>query len=360
MRTRHTQLSLAERRKIERWRHAKVSVDEIAKALGRHRSTIFRELSRNHFANEEMLHVFGYFALAAHKQQADRRSGQRKLIRHPNLRDRVVARIKAGWTPEQIAGRMRYERAPLQVCQETIYRYIYSKEGLKEELWWYLPTHRMSRRPRRARKRPPPKFHRDHSILFRPESVAHRREFGHWEGDLMLFKQQFGQANVTSLVERVSRFTVLLRNPNKKTKPVIGKVIDAIRSLPRRSRRSITFDRGTEFVSWPHLQSEIGTQTWFCDPSAPWQKGTVENTNRRARRWLPRKLDPATLSPSRCFLRKHLPGSGSTLETDLRAPQHDTQEVPRMEDARRGLQGEDDGKSRLTALPWRKQKSQFR
>ncbi|MDB2408123.1 IS30 family transposase, partial [Jannaschia sp.] len=127
----------------------------------------------------------------------------------------------------------------------------------------------------------------DVSILFRPDTVAHRREFGHWEGDLMLFEQKRGQTNVTSLVERVSRFTVILKNPNKRTKPVMGKIMKAIRDLPHQARRSITFDRGSEFVSWPQLQAKIGTQTWFCDPSSPWQKGTVENTNRRARRWLP-------------------------------------------------------------------------
>lgn len=107
----------------------------------------------------------------------------------------------------------------------------------------------------------------------------------------MLFKQNLGQSNVTSLVERVSRFTVILKNPNKRTKPVMGKIITAIKDLPLVARRSITFDRGSEFMNRPHLQAEIGTQTWFCDPSSPWQKGTVENTNRHARRWLPRKLD---------------------------------------------------------------------
>jgi len=123
------------------------------------------------------------------------------------------------------------------------------------------------------------------------DDVAHRRQFGHWEGDLMLFEQMLGQTNVTTLVERVSQFTVILKNPNTRTKPVMGKIIKAIKNLPHIARRSITFDRGTEFVSWPHLQAQTGTQTWFCDPSSPWQKGTVENTNRRARRWLPRKRD---------------------------------------------------------------------
>ena len=292
----YAQLTLEERRKIERWRHAKVSVNEMARVLRRHRSTIFRELRRNHFQDPCMPKVVGYFAMAAQLRTSDRRARQRKLIRHPQLRDQVIERIKDGWTPEQIAGRMRMERAPLRVCQETIYRYIYAKEGMREELWWYLPTHRKARHPRRARKRRAPKFHRDVSILFRPEAVAQRSQFGHWEADLMLFRQRFGCANVTSLVERVSRFTVLLKNADKRTRPVMEKVIAAIRALPQPACRSITFDRGTEFVSWPHLQAEIGTSSWFCDPSAPWQKGTVENTNRRARRWLPRERDIGQLS----------------------------------------------------------------
>ena len=85
---------------------------------------------------------------------------------------------------------------------------------------------------------------------------------------ICLVQATFGQSNVTSLVERVSRFTVFLKNPNKRTKPVMGKIMKAVRDLPYLARKSITFDRGTEFVSWPHLQAEIGTQTWFCDPSS--------------------------------------------------------------------------------------------
>ena len=292
----YTQLSIEERRRIERWRHAKVPVAEMARALKRSKATIHREIKRNFFSDECMPKCDGYYGAAAHLMASDRRARQRKLIRYPQLLKRVIERLKNGWTPEQIGNRMIYEGAKLRVCQETIYRYIYSKEGMAHDLWWYLPQHRKYRRPRRARKRLPPKFDRDVSILFRPDDVAHRRQFGHWEADLMLFKQKLGQSNVTSLVERVSRFTVLLKNPNKRTKPVMGKIMQAVRDLPHLARKSITFDRGTEFVSWPHLQAEIGTQTWFCDPSSPWQKGTVENTNRRARRWLPRKRDIKAIS----------------------------------------------------------------
>lgn len=244
--------------------------------------------------------------LSASPLDIRRRSTQRKLIRHPELCKVVIACIKQGplsadlalanrlpvnGTPEQIGNRVIYKGAKLRVCQETIYRYIYSKEGMRDELWWYLSLHRKNRTPRRAHKRRKSKFDRDSSILFRPDDVAHRREFGHWEGDLMLFEQKRGQANVTSLVERVSRFTVQFKNPNKRTNPVMGKIGKSIKDLPHVARRSITFDRSREFASWPQLQAKIGTQTWFCEPSSLWQKGTVENTNRRARRWLPRKRD---------------------------------------------------------------------
>ena len=124
---------------------------------------------------------------------ADRRARQRKLIKHDGLCRSVVERLKNGWTPEQIGNRMVHEGARPRVCQETIYRYIYSKEGMADDLWWYLPNHRKYRKPRRARKRQAPKFDRDVSILFRPDDVAHRRQFGHWEADLVLFKQKLGQ-----------------------------------------------------------------------------------------------------------------------------------------------------------------------
>lgn len=159
MGTTYTQLRITERRSIERWRHAKVPVDEMARVLKRCRSTIIRELKRNHFSDKCMPKCDGYYGAAAHLIQADRRARDRKLIKYPALCKRVIERIKDGWTPEQIGKRMVEEQAPLRVCQDTIYRYIYSKQGMRDDLWWYLPTHRVARRPRRIRKRREPKFH---------------------------------------------------------------------------------------------------------------------------------------------------------------------------------------------------------
>lgn len=124
-----------------------------------------------------------------------------------------------------------------------------------------------------------------------PDAIAKRKQFGHWECDLIQFRKKFGKMNMTSLVERVSRFTVLMKDNDRQSRPIMQGLIGALGSLPLHARRSITFDRGTEFSEWPYLQAGLGSQTWFCDPQSPWQKGTVENTNRRARRWLSREID---------------------------------------------------------------------
>ena len=338
MGSRYRQLSVEERRRIERWRAARVSPNEMARVLGRHRSTIFRELQRNHFVDRPMPKVVGCFARAARLQTADRRARHRKLVRHNGLRETVEERLRSGWTPEQIAGRMRLEDVRPRVCQETIYRHVYSRDGMRSELWWHLPNHRMSRRPRRARKRRAPRFGRGASILFRPEAVAHRTEFGHWEGDLVLFQQRFGQANVTSLMERVSRFTVLLRNTTKRSKPVIGKIAQAIGALPLPARRSITFGRGSEFVTWPHLQAETGTRSWLGRRPVPAPEG----------RGGEHQPPPPPLPASRD---RHAEARRRGHPSDHRPDERDPAQMPRMENPRRSLRQEHGGDRRPTALP---------
>ncbi len=276
--------------------NAKLSVDVIAEKLGRHRSTIFCELKRNQFNDDEIVDLTGYYCTVADQKSRERRLKQRKLVRFDQLRQSVIQHISDGWSPQQIAARMRLEQHPIAVSHETIYQFVYSADGRKEELWKYLPERRAKRRPRHARRHHGRRFPPELSILYRPDMVARRKQFGHWECDTIQFRKKFGNANVASLVERVSRFTVLLRNNDRQSRPVMNGVIRVFQPLPQMDRRSITFDRGTEFTQWAYLQAGIGSQTWFSDPQSPWQKGTVENTNRRTRRWLPRDLDPLTLS----------------------------------------------------------------
>ena len=110
-----------------------------------------------------------------------------------------------------------------------------------------------------------------------------------------------GNANVATLIERKTRYTVLLRNNDRKSRPLMNKLINEMSPLPANARRSITFDRGFEFTSWRELHKGMGTKSWFCDPQAPWQKGSVENMNKRVRRYLPR--DTALLSLPNRYMR---------------------------------------------------------
>ena len=272
-------------------------VAEIAAALGRHRSTIHREIRRNWWHDAEVPQAEGHWPLTAQGLATRRRDARAKLERHPELRDAVVEKLRAGWSPEQIAGRLGLEpTAPQRLCHETIYRFVYGPTGRTEELARHLPRRRRRRRPRFARKPRGPVFPDHVAIRHRPEAVGRRAEFGHWECDLMIFRKEHGAANVATVVERTTRYTVLFRNNDRRSKPIMSRLIDEFASLPAEARRSVTFDRGLEFVSWRELGPGLGAKAWFCAPQAPWQKPTVENTNGRLRRELPRDTDVLSLS----------------------------------------------------------------
>ena len=292
----HTELDLRERRAIEDMLHAKVPVNEITAAIGRHRSTVYREIKRNGFEDDELPELNGYYALNAQDMYEKRRAIHRKMIVHPDLKAAIEDRLKAGWSPEQIAGRMRLERHPIRVSHETIYRFAYSKDGRDEQFYRHLPEHRRRRRPRGYRRHNRTHIFDTQSLSHRPERISERAEFGHWECDLMMFRMEHGKVNVTSLVERVSRYAVVMRNEDRQSKPIMEALIQGLASLPADARQSITFDRGTEFSAWKHLKAGIGADAWFCDPQAPYQKGTVENTNNRLRKYLPRSTEPTALT----------------------------------------------------------------
>lgn len=290
------QFSLDERRTLFHLHHNKIPVAEIARIMGRHRSTIYREIKRNWWHDTEVPQADGYWHMSAHGLATDRRARHRKLVRHDDLRAAVIDRLKDGWSPEQIAGRLRIEpNMSHRICHETIYQYIYSEDGQSEELARYLPERRRQRKPRYARKARNHAFPDSVSIQNRPDYVNDREQFGHWEGDLMIFRREHGQANIATVVERKSRYTHLLQNNDRKSWPIMNQLIETMSPLPLSARQSITFDRVFEFVGWRELHKGMGTKSWFCDPQAPWQKGTVENTNRRVRRHLPRSVSLLSL-----------------------------------------------------------------
>src|SRR3954464_7564763 len=244
-------LDLDERRTLFRMVEARRPVGEIAARLGRHPSTIHRELGRNRFRDGDR-GFCGYFPLNAQDLARRRRQRGRKLAADEGVRTHVVERLKAGWSPQQIAGRLRREAdGGPTVCHETIYRHVYGPEGREDGLHRHLPKarrrcgSRYGRRPRAA------SIPRERWIENRPAEVRNRDSFGHWEADLLIFRREVGKANVTSLVERTSRFTFLLPNEDERSAEGRAGVADALRPLPEEARRTVTFDRGTEFAAYP-------------------------------------------------------------------------------------------------------------
>lgn len=190
-------LTLDERRIVAGLLHRKVSVAQIAIQLGRHRSTI----RRNFWHDPEVPMATGYWHMNAQSLTAARRSRQRKLIRHDGLRLAVIKRLKDGWSPEQIAGRLRHEGHRQRVCHEAIYSYVYSKDGQAQELGRQLPERRRKRKARYARKPRSLVFPELCMIRYRPDAVKKREAFGHWECDLMIFRRELGPANIATVAD---------------------------------------------------------------------------------------------------------------------------------------------------------------
>ena len=290
-------LTFEERRTLFRLLGAKLPIKEIAAQLGRHRSTIYREIARNEF--REIRQYRGYYPITAEDSARRRRRRQRKLVRDARLRSHVIEKLKLLWSPEQIAGRLKVADEHGRLCHETIYQFVYSPEGRALELHRHLLRARRLRRPRFARKPRRATIPPSRTIAQRPAEIGQRHTIGHWEADLLIFRRAHGQANLTSLVERKSRLTRLVPNDNRRSGQVIGAIGQALVELPPVARQSITFDRGSEFLSYNALTRSHGIEAYFCDPHSPWQKGSVENTNGRLRRFLPGELDLATLTPAR-------------------------------------------------------------
>lgn len=287
-------LSLSERIEIYRLRCNGQSMRVIAATLARSPSTVSRELRRNSHSTKAWA---GGYAPERAEQLARRRrrwDARFKLARRAGLRRLVRARLLAGWSPEQIAGRLRRDAEGALLSHEAIYRFIYYRVAQKD-YWHRLLPRRKSRRGRLGRRGGSPALHIAERVPIgrRPRAVASRRHPGHWEADLMLFAR-YGQA-VLLTHERRSRLLLAARQPSKRARPVAEALLRQFGPLPAALRRSITFDNGTEFAEHYRLKRGLGVATYFCDPHAPWQKGGIENAIGRLRRRLPRKTDLARL-----------------------------------------------------------------
>jgi IS30 family transposase len=278
----YSQLDMDERIEIARLRREGKSFCEIGRLLGRHHTTIVREFGRNSLPKS------GYKpALADHMAYCRCRRGS-KLERLKPLQRHVRDRLACGWSPEQIAGRLRLRGARHKVSHETIYRFIYSRIGREMKLSRYL-AHRKAKRGLRYFKASKPVIPNALAIANRPPAIEARQELGHWEGDLMQFRSQRGA--LLNLTERSTRLTLLSSLPSKKAEPTSRAVTDVLAALPKAARKSLTFDRGGEFADHQTMKRDLDADIWFCDPHSPWQRGTIENTNGILRRDMPRKSD---------------------------------------------------------------------
>lgn len=279
-------LALEEREEISRGIAASRSIRQIAARLGRSPSTVSREVRRNG----------GHSAYRA--GVADVRAWERalrpkpcRLARHPKLRWRVAQKLALEWSPEQISGWLKREFAAdegMQVSHETIYRslFVQTRGVLKKELMAHLRTARQMRQAKGGTtKNGLGQLVGAVSIRERPAEAKDRAVPGHWEGDLL---SGANNTHMVTLVERHSRFAMLIKVQSKDTASVVGALSGHVRKLPQQLRRSLTWDRGKEMASHKNFTIATNVQVYFCDPRSPWQRGSNENTNGLLRQYFPR------------------------------------------------------------------------
>jgi IS30 family transposase len=283
-------LSLAEREEISRGLAAGEPVREIARRLGRAPSTVCREVAANGGRDQ-------YRACAADRRAVRRlrRPKPAKLARCPRLREAVESKLERRWSPQQIAAwlKISYPDDPeMRVSHETIYLslFVQSKGALRKELARYLRQGRARRRPRGLSvMNGQGQLRGTVHISQRPAEASDRAVPGHWEGDLLFGTRS---STVATLVERKSRFVMLVHLPGGHTADVVADALaDAITRLPGRLRRSITWDQGKEMAEHARFSVAAGVPVYFCDPHSPWQRGSNENANGLLRQYFPRSTD---------------------------------------------------------------------
>ncbi len=283
-------LSLAEREEISRGIAAGHSMRSIARVVERAPSTVSREIARHggrarYRANADDEKAWG----------SARRPKRCRLAINRRLRRTVAKKLSLQWSPEQISGWLKreYPRVEnMQISHETIYRslFIQARGVLKKELLGHLRTRRVMRRSKYASKRNQARGRIIDavSISERPAEIEDRAIPGHWEGDLIA---GVSHSYIATLVERQSRFTMLVKVDGKDSPTVVKALIKQVKHLPAELRKSLTWDRGLEMARHKDFSIATDVDVYFCDPRSPWQRGTNENTNRLLRQYLPKGTD---------------------------------------------------------------------
>jgi IS30 family transposase len=293
-------LTSDERDRIAQLRFQGFNQEEIARAIGRCPTTVSRELRRNC--------TRGVYHAAAAQRKAERRRAERPLVRkmdRPEINERVRIGLVNEWSPEQIAGRLKQQSEPSEQAQteqaqteqaqteqaqtpqtispQTIYTWIDSDE--QRDHWKSF----LRRRGKRSYRRKPTLPSDAARIKERPEVIEERLRLGDFEGDTLLGPA--GTGGLATLVDRKSRFTIVAKVRSKDADHVHGQIKRRLKELDEEHRRSITFDRGTEFARCGRLEKHLGMKIYFADPGRPYQRGTNENTNGLIRQYFPKGTD---------------------------------------------------------------------
>lgn len=291
-------LTVHEREEISRGLVMNQSLRHIASRLHRSPSTISREVKRNGGRNR-------YRATRADQSAWDRAKRPKpcKLALHPRLRQRVTKKLKHEWSPEQIAYwlKQRYpDDEAHQVSHETIYKslFIQARGALKKELQSYLRSQRTLRRSKQhsIKNEGLGQISNMATIRERPAEANDRAVPGHWEGDLVFGSNH---SQIATLVERQTRYVMLVKVNGKDTDTVISALIKHAHKLPRELYKSLTWDRGKEMADHQRFTLATDIQVYFCDPQSPWQRGSNENTNGLLRQYFPKGMDLSNVHQNR-------------------------------------------------------------
>lgn len=281
----HNQLTLDEREQISILKASGKSFREIGVLIGKHASTVSRELKRNSFQ------AFGFRAYGPARAQINAQKRKSKAARRTRLknqfiRDYVTQKLKIFWSPEQIAGRIRLDHPQLSISHEAIYQYIY------KDNWTLFPFLARKHKRRRLRfnyKKPQGPIPARTWISQRPEAINQRLEFGHWEADSLVSRAN--TVSLHALVERKSRYLKITKILKNTSFCVRNAIVRRLSQLPKSSRRSITYDNGFENTEHLSINRELKSQSFFCNPYHSWEKGSVENSIGLVRRFIPKKTD---------------------------------------------------------------------
>ncbi len=296
MKNTYKQLSSEERDKIAVLRAQGASFRAIGEAIGRDKGTICREFQRN---SASVYDVYLPHKAEVRAKERKHKAGKRPRLKDPMIKRFVISKLKEGWAPEQIAGRLPQAYPSLSISHEAIYQFIYDKATRKQvNLAVYLPrAHKKRKFFGQGHHHSGCRIPRRVPLSKRPKYIEKRKQPGHWESDTMVSRQS-KKALAVSL-ERSSRLLRISKLSARESNRLVTALGRQLKRYPQQLRRTITYDNGSENVEHQKINRQLGTKSYFCTPFHSWEKGSVENGIGLIRRYLPKKTDFAIISHNR-------------------------------------------------------------